>query len=544
MKTRRPAYRPQRTAIWLVTLLATAGVVRSQNTSGSVGTIGSDGRYPVYLGQSSNYPSDLNGSHSSRDDWGPPPVRPVFFPPPPPPLERVAKPIAADIRRRYPAVEALGEFAAEPFYPALAGRLDRNELKPAQRTALDRYRADKTALQHELRTELTFILQQPAPARLPLLSDLARRQDPKIAELEKRAEALREDLTKSSYSWSDLREWKLGAARTNESPSEIARVMLDAAYFQSGLSAPQRALLREIAVEVVRGGKDTAAAFAAQPYVFFSPSPARVSFPSDMSDSVAAKIARYDTRKSALRKELYDAIYREDSATLGMKRGFVLRALAERQAPEFAILEELAEEIRRELAPMAPPKRMESVVALPMGLEQRAVTIFRRNIAEQKRIRRELMAIQARYPTLRIAGYFERNGFRHKIMPASSGGGYVVGAWQNATTELANLASQYERTLDGLNAEMVEVRKEITERVVRGDPSEVDLAIAEASRKAIEQETDEAIDDYFVAVFEPGLSQGQRRLLLATAVEKLDLPLPEGELQPTRKPANYFGAMR
>ena len=62
---------------------------------------------------------------------------------------------------------------------------------------------------------------------------------------------------------------------------------------------------------LARGGESVADASAAQPYVFFSPSPARVLFP-DLSADVGAKFARYQTMKSALRKELYDAVYRED----------------------------------------------------------------------------------------------------------------------------------------------------------------------------------------------------------------------------------------
>ena len=38
--------------------------------------------------------------------------------------------------------------------------------------------------------------------------------------------------------------------------------------------------------------------------------------------------------------------------------------------------------------------------------------------------------------------------------------------------------------------------------------------------------------DYQVAVFEPGLSPEQRRLLFDLAVEKLALPLPAGEILP------------
>ena len=53
------------------------------------------------------------------------------------------------------------------------------------------------------------------------------------------------------------------------------------------------------------------------------------------------------------------------------------------------------------------------------------------------------------------------------------------------------------------------------------------------------QENAEGYRDYRAAVFEPGLSPEQRRLLLGGALRKLELPLLGGELQPTRRPASW-----
>jgi hypothetical protein len=49
---------------------------------------------------------------------------------------------------------------------------------------------------------------------------------------------------------------------------------------------------------------------------------------------------------------------------------------------------------------------------------------------------------------------------------------------------------------------------------------------------SIQKEARPLYTDYNVAVFQPGLSPEQRRLLFAAALQKLGLPLPGGELQP------------
>ena len=51
--------------------------------------------------------------------------------------------------------------------------------------------------------------------------------------------------------------------------------------------------------------------------------------------------------------------------------------------------------------------------------------------------------------------------------------------------------------------------------------------------EALQQlETWRSYRNYQIAVFEPGLSPEQRRLLFDLALEKLSLPLPAGEIPP------------
>jgi hypothetical protein len=70
-------------------------------------------------------------------------------------------------------------------------------------------------------------------------------------------------------------------------------------------------------------------------------------------------------------------------------------------------------------------------------------------------------------------------------------------------------------------------------------PKQIDEALDGVIRYNARQENAEGYRDYRAAVFEPGLSPEQRRLLLGGALRKLDLPLLGGELQPMRRPASW-----
>jgi hypothetical protein len=77
------------------------------------------------------------------------------------------------------------------------------------------------------------------------------------------------------------------------------------------------------------------------------------------------------------------------------------------------------------------------------------------------------------------------------------------------------------------------IRQEIAQALSTGKADEIDRALVIAMRVASQRENENAFSEYRTAVFEPGLSPGQRRLLFDRVVERLDLPLPRGDLQPT-----------
>jgi hypothetical protein len=469
-------------------------------------------------------------------DEGPPPL-PVFFPPEPPPLDLATSRAASS---RYGGLRAasseLSAYVCEPFYSVLAARLDRDELSSARRDSLHRYHDEKSLLQHNLRTELAYILQQPPAARDQLLAALARQQDPAIHALEQRAEDIRSDLFKSSYAWDAARKPPItDTAKPSNQPDDVARVMLGAAFFQHGLSAPQRTLLREIAIEVTSAGPSVAAATAAQPYVFFSPGPSRVRFPPDLSDAVAAKLAAFQTRKSALRKELYDTIYREDATWWGMVRTSRFRSLAEKQAPEFAALETLAEEIRRELPPPPAPRPPQPLVALPPALVDRIDALLQRQSSDQRVLNAPFEQLRASDSLLFMLTVFNPETGRYELKRRSRIYAGSAKASERVNAHIETLLAAYDQLDAALTTERNAICRDVTAQLHTEDPARINLALADGVRVVLEQRNATGLRDYQQAVFEPGLSPAQRRLLFDHALEELDLPLPGGIWQPRER---------
>jgi len=275
---------------------------------------------------------------------------PVFFPPTPPPLGR-ALPRSQIPAGRLAAPPEMAAFVNEPFYPALATRLALKRLPDRLKARVEEYRRAKVARLTELRAALEQARALAPAERAATLSAFAGRQAAALRAQEETAEALRRDLGSSDLSWNAYRQWHLGDnERRGFSPAEIAQVMRAAAYYQDALLPAQRRLLREISLELLNAGENPEAAAANHPYLFFPPEPARITVPAGLPGDVAAKAAEYETRKSGLKKELYDAVFAHDGRRFAWFRPNPLKALAENQRPRLAELEALAEEIRRGLA--------------------------------------------------------------------------------------------------------------------------------------------------------------------------------------------------
>ena len=473
---------------------------------------------------------------------------PVFFPLNPPPLDRPVSRLAPSTGQTLAPPAELGAYLTEPFYAVLSTRLTRNTLDGKKRQKLDAYRVARDALLHELRTEVDAGRDVDPATRRTTLTRLAQRQTPRLAELEAAAEQLRTELATGENDWSALREWRLGERnRRADSPVEIGAVMRANAFYQAGLSPTQRLLLREIAIEVTSGADDAVTASARQPYLFFSPALTRVILPDDVPADVATKVAAFETQKSTLKKELFDVVFAQDRATFAFTRTAAIKALAERQAPALAQLDVLADEIRDGLVvlPSMSPKIPRS--PLPPLLTQQTMAIVEARTALQKTTREKIDAITADVPAdypVAFATAIDAQGVKVRLVPRPGFGRRRPAPddplLAKITTRINEVGEEHRLRMEEFNRRIEDLRGDVGRVLGPGaTPQQVGEALDGVIRYNARQENAEGYRDYRAAVFEPGLSPEQRRLLLGGALQKLELPLLGGELQPTRRPASW-----
>lgn len=495
---------------------------------------------------------DPSSSSSQQNDRAPPIVTnplPIFFPPNPPPLGRLVSRLATSATGVTVAPPPeLAHFVTEPFYAPLSTRLIRHTLDEKKRQKLDAYRAARATLLAELQTELAGVRAAAPNDRRTLLAALARRQAPRLVELEATAEQLRVELTSSDNDWSALREWRLGETNPRgDSPAELGAVIRAYAFYQAGFSPEQRLLLREIVIEVTSGSEDATVASAPQPFLFFSPALARVTLPGDLPAEVATKVAAFETKKSALRKELFDTILAQDRATFAFTRAGAFKALAARQAPALAAVEQLADEIRTGLAELPGMNPPEARSPLPPSLTQRTMEIVEARTASQKVTRERIDAITAQvpasYPVI-FATTIDAQGVKVRMVPRT--GGFRARVMPNdpilvrISTSINEVGEAHRLRQEELNRAVEELRGEVSQVLgPNTSPKAIEDALNAVIRYNVQRENEAGYHDYRLAVFEPGLSPEQRRLLLGGAVRKLDLPLPSGEFQPTRRSPSW-----
>lgn len=502
----------------------------------------------LLLATAASAQSEFPRDRSVQNDLPPPPpVQPVpiFFPPTPPPFGRLVSRLSSSATgQTFAPSPELANYLTEPFYPALSTRLARHDLGDKNRQKLDAYRASRDALLEELQTELTRIREFTPADRHAALESLARRQTPRLAALEATAEQLRSDFLKGEYDWSALREWRLGERNVRgDSPMEIGAVFRAYAFYQAGLAPEQRQLLREIVIEITSGAEDAAAASAQQPYLFFSPALTRVTLPADLPADVAAKIARYETKKSGLKKELFDTIQTQDRATFAFSRTTALKTLAAKQAPGLQELETLAEEIRIGLVSVPALSTAVPRSPLPPGLTQRAMEAVQARTALQKASRAkidELLGSLPEYFPVAFATSLDSNGVKVRLVPRGSRVSSNDPRIAGIVTRLNEIGEEHRVRHEALNREIEALRDDVGRALGAGATAPaITEALDAVVRHNVQRENEDGYRDYRTAVIEPGLSPEQRRLLLGGAMRKLDFPLPGGELQPIRRPAMW-----
>ncbi len=445
-----------------------------------------------------------------------------FVPPSPPALAEPVPPRARPLSPKVP--EGLLDFAAETFYMPYGQMLDSRLLSDERTDRINRYRSERDHLVTELRTLLDRTKNLPEPRRTETLRDFSSAHTHRASALEAEAEAIRADLTSpgffrfgaSAFDLARSADWSRDAAR----PGSFAYILpLLGAQFYAGFSADQRLLLHEMTMEQRARAHPPVAAKDASPtdHIFFLPSTSRIRFPADLPATLSEKIQRFTAQKTLLKSELQSALDSHQFKFAG-SRAEHLAQLAREQAPAFAELHRLAEEIRQEFARIPYPDAP-SGPTLSSELTERVGHATTRKAALQRELIARLKQLQTELPGEHIK--IVRRG--HGLALSVDGPPSPQVSSQKRERVLSDIelfnASIAGRYTD-LSQEMDALRRDLRAIAPAGAQSsarDIDRLAAEFDRSYRKQEAWDRYRDYHAAVLIPGLSPELRRLLYRAA---------------------------
>ena len=456
----------------------------------------------------------------------------IYFPPVPPPLEIPVQPETAEQEMSL-APEALRPYVTEPFYapvstfisPMVVGFQGGDGMTDAEKDALRRFRREREELLADLRALVTELRHASPAKRAVEFEALAKKQTARIAALERAAEDHRESLAKKS-DWSELRAWRLNP--NYESSPRAGRVIdlqviRGAAFYADGLLPAQRRLLREIAIEIEEMIEDRRHAGATKrSTLFFQPETSRVPWPRALPISVDVKLEMLDELKSALKQELMSAVFKTDSDLL-QTRAF--RKLAEAQEERLRQMERMAEDVRQELKSIPEYTRATPPTPLPISVLERIERFHEADRDLGRRTGESLEdAASNGKPLPPRLQEMARSDWVHQWTVRLQQRGRPVSDEDKAAMR-AHIAE-----LDAIHDQL--------QLVLGRDFSQVEGAKPDLflDRLLREQKRAAAMYEYDIACLEPGLSPEQRRLLFSGAIERMELPLPRADQQPTWPP--------
>lgn len=507
--------------------------------------------YPDSTYQSSaTYEVTQEGGTGSAEAEPPAPavqVAPLYFPPTPPPL---GTPLPPEMPVAGPAVPpSLAPWIDEPFYTPLAARLASGPLPGALRTRLDAYAREKSSALEALRREIASVARLDPGARKQALQTFARAQSARLAALDEQANALRRSLVglaggdAPSNPWIGERTWRLGT-QAGSLPADTLQalqyqVVRAAVAYGEGFPTAFRWLLRETAMDLQMSALAAPAGEAPkdQPssrLVFFSPSTSRVILPSTLPPELASEFSAYDTEKRDIRGEIVASLTRSDGLTPEARRQADLD-LVVRLTPRLMALEALADRIRDEVAASPTLLAPEQRVAVPPDLAGRLDALLQERGRLRALIASEFQKLQslAAPATLRMlppASDAPDEALTVSLTPR-------LGQSEVRVSEMRDQLEAFNREwtpqIRANEARAAQLRDEISRRFAsfQGAPQGL-TPEAEFDLCASQVQTDGAwrlYGDYLEALFEPGLSPAQRRLLYDGAIQSLHLQLPPGD---------------
>lgn len=408
------------------------------------------------------------------------------------------------------------ESAGEPFFMA-HGNLAANQLLSDPRAdLLASYRTARLTLLTELRAELDHAQTVPAATRKRALAELAAVQTPRLLELEAEAEQIRHELTFAELfkvTADDIGQVvPVGEKPGLKADLAAIRLILSAAHFRAGFSPDQRRLLEEMAQEIRLTLEPDRSGRA----VFFWPAGARIPPPQGLAPEATAQFEEFQRRKTALKAGLRAALERENKQVFNVKHTEHFEQLAAAQAPRFAELDALADEIRPALAALAAAGDT-LVTGLPADLTQQLTSLAERKAALQHDLRDKLAEFSAQLPADRVELTPHAGGLAITVAPNGD-------LPSDREAVLARIKA-FNEEVSGRFAALVTVRDRVRDGLARyqaanpgAKPGQtVDQLAAEFLAAHHAREYRNRQRDYAAAVLASGLSPAQRRLLLAAA---------------------------
>jgi hypothetical protein len=460
------------------------------------------------------------------EDWMEQPAEPqaIYFPPAPPVL---GAPLPGVGLYSDEIVRALAPFVGEPFYAPLSTRLAEEDLGRRTRARLGSYQNEKAALLAELRARLESVRTESPEVRFVAMAELAEQQESALAALENTADELRREFFRTRFlggggDWNQFRAWRLNPADHARDKAGLRwremRVLRAAIYYQEGLSAAQRRLLRELVMDQAAILHAPGAGLGLPPgeserVIFFSPDTARLALPAGLPAELEALIVDYTARKDALKQELRDRLVRFDADRNATRRVRALHDLAGEQTVRLADLEDLAERIRERLGPLLQAQAPTAPPTLPGALEDR-VAAYLREKSELQRIAQERLAVA-------LAGFDEEEKNARTAHKPERRAAAVRAA-------VDTFHADHAAAIAALNAEAEAIRGELVRNAAvrpgANASKSVDALLREFAEAFKRQQSTTLYAEYRTALLEPGLSPAQRRLLFDGAIADLKLP--------------------
>ncbi|HVT73458.1 MAG TPA: hypothetical protein VHD61_09995 [Lacunisphaera sp.] len=445
---------------------------------------------------------------------------PVLFPPFPPALDTTPSALNG---QSYPI--SMTEFCREPFFMSFGSLGLRHLIEPRFLNRIADYLRDRDRAANELHRALA---RQPGESPSAAITSLGQSQASRLRHLEEEALEFLVDLTTVG----SARPYDTGAAlrnardavKSDESPGmkEYCTALL-AAQFHPGLSLEQRQFLQEIAADYLVPAETRSKQNANAPE-YFLPAGAQVRWPAKLPAELSSKLAVFREKRAALKHELAEAVTAAEAGESESKRTKQYEELAAREAPAFAELETLAEEIRR-LAAGVPYPDQPAPVAFPAALVEHMGAMLDHKSILVREVQRRAKDFGAELAPDRVEVAFQHNAAALTLLPVADSSAKPVRNRKEVLKRFEAENKEFSRRFEELAKEMNSVRTEL-QRYHDSLPVEqapdLNALSAEVARAGVAHQNWERYRDYRDAVLTPGLLPAQRRLLFNAAVVELE----------------------